>query len=340
MRYAKAVCAGVVASFLLAGCSGAGVQSAAQSASAPNPFAAGGYPPRVFVASPRSRNLHGWMSPVAKTGPVLLVSLYYDNVINVYSQMGTDQSPIGQLTGSPSAPLAGPTGIAVAPNGYVYVSNYENGKVTVFKKGASTPFEELNAIATNYGGTNVAIFSAGSGNEVYVAKSPNQIQVFSGGSLNPTSTLIDANLSQLYSIAVDSHDNVFDMGYSASTSALQVDEFPVDSSTATVLPIDVYGCNEYGGLAVDASNNLYVDCSPLSVSEYAPPYTGAPARKVPYGGGYTFGLALTKADKTLWLASFGQLEGLEYTLKGKLKDNTSSTVSLPWGIAVSPASPI
>jgi hypothetical protein len=345
MRHAKPVCTGLIASFILAGilagCSSAGVAPGVQNAGALDHPGIATLPAKNSATSQVLAQHRGWMSRAARTGPVLFISDDMNNIVNVYSQKGTDQSPIGQLAGSPSAPLEGPTGVAVDAQGNVYVSNYDNNEVPVFKKGASTPFEELNALSTNYGGNDIAVYSAASSTTVYVANYPNEIQVFTGGSLNPTSTLTDADVSYLYSIAVDSLDDVFDIGSSLSTGALEVDEFPANSSTATVLPIDVDGCDEYGGLALDANNDLYVDCSPVHVSEYAPPYTESPVRTIPYSGGYTLGLALNKADKALWLTSYGQLEGLEYTLKGKLKDNTSSTgLVLPWGMALSPASSI
>lgn len=259
-------------------------------------------------------------------GPLLYISDYANNVVEVYSQRGKEQVPIGKLTG-----LDNPTGVAIAPNGDVYVSNYTSETISVFHKSQTMPYKSLQ-LDTNYGGTNVAI----AGGVVYAGTVTNIIDLFAHGSTSPTSSLTDLNLSHVYSIAVDGAGDVFDMGVGSSRTL--VDEFPAGSSSAATLPIAVSSEGQFGGLAIDAEDNLYVDdCGAEVVSVYAPPYTAAPIREISYSGGAAYGLVLQKHAKGFWLASRGLDAGLRYNLNGKLLDETSSSgLSQPYGIAVSP----
>jgi hypothetical protein len=270
------------------------------------------------------------MRQVGLRGNVLYIADASNDLINVYRQGGgPGQAPIGQLTD-----LDEPTGMVVAPDGDLYVSNYDNNLVSVYHRGQTTPYESLNAVDTNAGGNDIAF---GGGN-LYVGNLGSIIQVFAGGATSPTSTLTDSNVNEIYSIAVDSTGDVFDTGY-GSVGAV-VDEFPAGSSTATTLPIALSsGCGGDGGLTVDAGGNLYVnDCGSGIVSEYAAPYTGSFVKQLLYGGTPAYGITITPAGSDAWLASRGAEAGLEYNLATtRLHDRTSSSgLSEPYGIAVNP----
>lgn len=266
------------------------------------------------------------------SGALLFISDYGNDVVDVYSQTGPNQAPAAQLSG-----LEGPDGIAVAPNGDVYVSNWDNNLVSVFHKHQRTAYESLSAVDTSYGGTDVAIAPNGT---VYVGNLESQIQVFAGGATSPTSTLTDPNINSSYlSVAADANGNVFDLGAGNSTETV-VDEFTATSSTPITLPIFPSGYQ--GGLAVDADDNLWVnDSGAGTISEYAPPYTGSPITQFSYANAPGIGLALTKNGRKVWLALDGALYGAEYNLRGRVKDETSTYgLSEPFGAGVYPPYPI
>jgi len=315
----RTIVGGLLAAFALSSCSGG---------SSPMGGAFANWP----AGASHPAALGGFMSPAAKKSRKLLyIASYADSAVEIYSQKGHNQAPIGQLT----AGVANPTGLAVARNGDLYVSNYKDDTVSVFHKGATTPYQTLSVPdATNIGANDVAIDSLGN---VYVGSQSNVIEIYSNGSSSPTSTLTDTHVSVLFSVGVDSSGDVFDMGYNAS-GATSVDEFSQGSSNATVLPISVTTGAYYGGLALDAHNDLYVgDFSAQTVSEYAPPYTSSALHTLQNDGG-TYGIVLNRKDKDAWLAGASINMGLEYSWpKRKLVDSTANQdLDLPWGIAVSP----
>lgn len=266
------------------------------------------------------------------SGALLFISDYNNDVVDVYSQTGPNQAPAAQLSG-----LEGPDGIAVAPNGDVYVSNWDNNLVSVFHKHQTTPYESLSAGVTSYGGTAVAIAPGGT---VYVGNETGIIQVFAGGATSPTSSLTDPNITGSFmSVAADANGNVFDLGAGNSTETV-VDEFTATSLTPITLPIFPSGYE--GGLAVDANDNLWVnDNGAGTISEYAPPYTGAPISHFSYVNAPGFGLALTKNGRKIWVALEPGLVGAEYNLRGRVKDETSTSgLGNPLGAGVYPPYPI
>jgi hypothetical protein len=285
-------------------------------------------PLKVALSTPA--RFGGYMSPAAKaTSKLLYISDYSADDIEIYAQKGPNQAPIGELTG-----LSSPVGLAVASNGDLYVDNYGGNTVVVYHKGETTPYLTLSATDTSSGGDTVALDASGN---VYVSNIPNVVEIFSPGATLPTSSLTDSNVADIYSIGVDSKGDVFDVGTSAS--AVVVDEFPAGSTSPTTLPIELSPSSNTGGLALDESDNLYVDDTTLqTVSEYVPPYTGSPVRKILYGGGASTGIAFDRIGKSLWLASSTALAGLDYTFqKDRLVDITSSSgLHTPYGIALSP----
>jgi hypothetical protein len=300
------------------------------------------------VARPQSRaaqstpRLQGssFMSPAVTAGPLLYISDYQGGVVNVYSQHGTNQSPIGQIAG-----LYGPTGLAVDKGGDLYV--YESyGEISVYHKGATIPYSTLTGLAGggpsySFGGNNVALDAAGNvyaidGNFSNVIEIYAKREVKRGGG-NPTRVLLDSNVNGgLYDVAVDSKGDVFDTGVDNCimcelTGVL--DEFPAGSKSATVLQVFTF---VPVGLSVDASATLYVNESfgPL-VFVIAPPYTGSSSYFSYSGAG--LGITVTKTARDLWLANASAPAGQKYRLAtGNLVDSTStSELTAPHGIALS-----
>jgi hypothetical protein len=282
------------------------------------------------------------MSPQVKTTPVVYISDFNNAVVNVYSQKGQNQSPIGQITG-----LSSPAGLAVAKNGDLFVYNYGNSTVTAYHRGASTPFETLTG-SQGYG------LAVDLHENIYATNFQNSgngstINVYAAGSTTPTSSLTDPLVGGLQSIAVDAEGSVFVIGFNYTYFRFEVDEFPKGSSKAKALPIPLryfQGSPNFDGLAVNDSNKrLIVEDSNISpsptVSVYAPPYRIFPVSRFSFTG-WAPAIALSKAGTDVWLAndsaSQNLPEGQRYALAtGTLLDATSTEgLSLSYGIAVDP----
>jgi hypothetical protein len=184
---------------------------------------------------------------------------------------------------------------------------------------------------TSAGGNDIAI---GDGS-VYVVNFLDTIVAVPLGSSTPSETLTDPNMADIFGVAVDLSGDVFDIGYNNSMSI--VDEFAAGSETPTALPIPLTCCYS-DCLALDASNNLYVDESGnQEIAEYAPPYTGSPVNQIHFSGGSCYGLALTRPDSAVWIACGGLAEGVKYGVNGRIRSNTSM-VPNAIGIAIRPPS--
>jgi streptogramin lyase len=322
----------IIASLALASCAGGAISPSAPNAS-DQVRSTSGVTPTIRNKMPHTPKKPRITTSSFPHGALLFISDYNNDVVDVYSQTGPNQTPATQLGG-----LEGPNGIAVASNGDVYVSNWDNNLVSVFHKHQTTAYESLSAIDTSYGGTDVAIAPTGI---VYVGNIGGIIQVFAGTATSPTSSLTDPNISgDWVSVAADANGNVFDMGAGYSSGSTVIDEFTASSSTPTMLPI--FPSGDEGGLAVDANDDLWVnDSGAGTISEYAPPYTGSPIVQFSYANAPGLGMALTKSGKKAWLAVPSSVAGVEYNLRGRLKGQTSSTgLTDPYGAAVFPPNPI
>lgn len=322
----------VIASLALASCAGGAISPSAPNAS-DQVRSTSAVTPAIRNKVPHTPKKARITTSTFPHGALLFISDYDNDVVDVYSQTGPNQTAAAQLAG-----LEGPNGIAVAPNGDVYVSNWSDNLVSVFHRHQTSAYESLSAVDTSYGGTDVAIAPTGT---VYVGNESGIIQVFAGGATSPTSSLTDPNItSDWVSVAADANGNVFDMGSGSSSGSTVIDEFTASSSTPSMLPISPSGYE--GGLAVDANDDLWVnDSGAGTISEYAPPYTGSPIVHFSYANAPGLGMALTKSGKKVWLAIPNSVAGVEYSLRGRLKDQTSSSVlSEPYGAAVFPPNPI
>ncbi len=302
---------------LFAGCSSPGSVTPA-GPQAPNQVRTAGHP--------------GFMSPEAKAGKKLIyIADSTNGVVNVYSQKGSNQSPIGQITG-----LGGAGALAVAKNGDLYVAAgtfSQPPAIYVYHRGQQEPYTTLTP-----GGFGLALDSKGN---LYATQFGNVINVYAAGSTTPTSTLSD-HLCITNAVAADRKGNVFVDGFDCQpppNDGNEVDMFPAGSSTPVKLISNIQSA---GGLAVDHKDNLVVqDNGAGTVSVYAAPYTGPATSTFPFSGAGV-GIALDKTEKNVWVSANNVVSGLpngrEFSLKtGTLLDSTSTTdLSNAQGIALSP----
>jgi hypothetical protein len=273
----------------------------------------------------------GFTSPEVKAGKKLIyIADSTNGVVNVYSQKGSNQSPIGQLTN-----LGGAGALAVAKNRDLYVAGgtFSQPAIYVFHQGQQTPYTTLSG-----GGFGLALDSKGN---LYATQFGNVINVYAAGSTIPTSTLSDT-LCLTNAVAADRKGNIFVDGFDCQpppNDGQEVDMFPAGSSTPMKLISNIQSA---GGLAVDHKGNLVVqDTGAGTVSVYAPPYNGLATSTFSFSGAGV-GIALDKTEKNVWVSANNVVSGLpngrKFSLKtGMLLDSTSTTDLLnAQGIALSP----
>ena len=340
----RSVTCALLAAVALTGCSGAGAVAPssgtlpqASSSSVTRPLGAqtvsnGGQVFRYGDAS-RPSAQRGWLSAAAKGGgPVLYGSSYDGGHINIYSQKGTNQAPIGQLTSG----LLSPQGMVVDRHHQLWVANTNAFTVVAFKRGSTTPFTTLND--PNYYPLSVAVDSNGT---VYAANAqgttgqPGNVTVWTKGSTNPTGTLTYPTFEIVLGVGVDASNNVY-VSYIPTSGPPTMLEFPAGSGT----PVPVSILSATGDMTFDKAGDLVMETNQNALGVWTPPYAGGATRTIQAFGNEP---TLSKNDKKVWIAyanfSTPKIEGYDYT-SGKLVDtitNGWTASEIPYGVALDPA---
>ena len=285
---------------------------------------------------------HTWFKRPQPPNPLLYVSDAEGNFVNIYSAVGSAQSPIGQIAGFDE-----PQGLWVDINQNLWVVNTNTDQIMGFRRGSGVPFRTFTdtsgqSPAGVCGNDNknllyaVDITGPGSG---YIG---NTISVYrKNGSSDPIQTFVDPNAGSLTLCAVDSKGNLFvtltNVNY---PYAGEVDEFPKGSTTPTVIANNlVYPI----GITIDRYNAISVDDAFANgysgglVYIYDPPYTGGPAYSFPVPEGI-IQTALNKQQNQIWGASSATLDAQQYSYPHGLYQNATSTQDFeyPDGLALSP----
>jgi NHL repeat len=195
-----------------------------------------------------------WISPAAKTTPLLYVSDGAEDYVFIYPANVKNPTPIGQLTGFDIA-----AGLAVDKAGNLYVADTVDEQVQVFQRGSTSPFERLNAHGYAYG---EAVDDSGN---VYVAvgvtgSQQGFVAIYPPGATEPTSMLTDPSRGfSPVSVALDSQNDVFVAYDSAlNTGPGNIDEFKAGSTKPTHLGIKTPKKLGVGWMAIDQGGNLIV----------------------------------------------------------------------------------
>ena len=340
VRYAAAA-----AAVALAACSGGPSATSLPSSSAVTPsitvvngehvirvgsqvYRFGGHP--VRRAARRS-----WLSPAAGSNPLLFGSSYNGGFIQVYSQKGTNQSPIGQLSNG----LLSPQGMAVDQNRRLWVANTNAFTVVGFRHGATSPFITLKD--PNYYPLQVAVDGNGT---VYASNAesttgpPGNVTFWHKGSKKPSGTLTYPDFLIVLGVGVDASNNVY-VSYIPTSGPPAMVEFPAGSQTGQ--PMNIQGTGE-GEMTFDSSGNFVMETAQNTLGVWAPPYNGGPARTLPAFGNEP---TLNKSEHKVWIAyanySTPYIQGYNYTT-GALIDTISkgwSPANIPIGVALDPPAP-
>ncbi len=289
----------------------------------------------------------GYMQPHSKSAQIVYIADQLYNVVDVYAQVGSNQNPIGKLTGAND--VLDPFAIYVSPVNDLFVTS-AFGYVMAYHEANLFPY------FTAYDGSGSPTFSlATHADKIYASQfGTNLISEWSTTqtgcfiACSPIGTLHDGHLMLVYSVATNSKGDLFVDGIDSNYNVL-VDEFPSGSQTAnTVQNIGSYFSGNFpGGLAVDGQGNLLVDNEGFYTTfiyTFAPPYTGSKTSTATIAGLVT-NLALTQNQQNMWVANdnlFGyyyEAAGQEFTTGGSLVDTLSIidfTYGYTFGVGASP----
>ncbi len=270
-----------------------------------------------------------WIAPHAPSEPLLYVSDYIGGYVNIYSQNGQNQAPIGQLTG-----FSTPAFLYVSKAGDLYVANDNAYNVLVFHRGATSPFETLNVpviqvyqVTEDSSGTTYVSGSTGSAGGA-------TIEVYAAGSLNPTSSLSDPNYAYFVGVTTDSKGNIYTCADQTGsyTKSGTVEEFLAGSTTPINLGLHTTGCY---GLAIGPRDNLLVADFFAKAIEVFPPGSTMPATTIKTNG-LPISLSLN-ANVSAFYVGTANHSVLEYTVGGKLIDTITNGITEPVdGVATDP----
>jgi hypothetical protein len=285
-----------------------------------------------------------WLNHVPPSNPLLYISDYSTDVVNIYTQAGSGQTPIGQITG-----LNEPQGLWVDINQNLWVANTAAFTLQAYHRGATTPFRTLtdpNGYPAGVCGNNNRALVYGTDITTLEYGAGQTINVYARGATSPTSVLTDSNASSLYECAVDSKGNLF-----VSLSSInypyggEIDEFlkgsttPIALITNLIYPIGIT-LDKYDALSVA---DAFYGSSPYYYSElyiYDKPYTYGPALSTA-GTGLIVETALRKNQTQIWGADATNLVGQQWSYPNFRLGNATSNEGLeyPDGLALSPATP-
>jgi WD40 repeat protein len=216
-----------------------------------------------------------------KAKNLLYASAFVGGTVEVYNQVGTNQSAIGQI-GS----IGAPSGLAVTPKGDLFVASQHDGTVSAFHKGATTPYTVLT------GGTSLTGVTVAPDGTVYASNgSSNKIYKWASGSTTPT-VLTPVFTEPCEYVATDAKGNLF-----VDSIFSEFDEFPAGSSTATKLFVSYIGTPS--GILINAKGDLIANFTGGVIATFPPPYKSTPSAQFPYYG-EMLAIALEKNGKTLW----------------------------------------
>lgn len=247
-----------VAALLLTACSQGTTASAVnpaaavQARTAHNGIGPNGYTPHRLGA------IHGWLSPKHSKSQLLYASNEADNVIDIFSVPQYDL--VGQITDG----LNQPEGIATDKKGSLYVSNLSGDTITVYQKGQTSPSLTL---TEPYGPDDVAVARNGD----VLAGDSSGVDVFKPGATTASSRLTNSTISSVDGVGVDAHNNVYAVGFNASSQPAVVEFTDLGGSGKN---LGLTGLLSPTGVLVDKHGNIAVsDFALPGINLYKPGHT-------------------------------------------------------------------
>jgi hypothetical protein len=181
---------------------------------------------------------------VPASAELLFEAEHYFDRVNVYrvSDLGKNAPPIYEITDAVSEPF----GVAIAPDGSLYVANPGNNTISIYKAGSRTHTDLLTDGVD--GPHSVQIDASGT---VYVANAGNgTIAIYPPGAHSPSATF--GHYECLGGSALDVRQNF----YFTDFCVQQV--YEVERGTTTATSLGLTGLSSPEGVGFDAHGNLWV----------------------------------------------------------------------------------
>jgi DNA-binding beta-propeller fold protein YncE len=269
----------------------------------------------------------GWLSAAAKSGkPLVYVSDFLKNTVEIYDASGSNQSPIGQITDG----ISGPEGCSVDRKGDLFVTNATNFTVTMYPRGSTS----YTLLCTGFAyPTNVAV---GADGMVYVVDLVGKKVVeFPKGKTRSKRTI---SISYPQGAALDAANNLYISHNTGANGAGpgDVEEYAPGSTTGTSLNLPIVWS---AGNAVDRHGNVVVADQGSGIGNAAvyafPPGSTTPSLTITQNIEDPFRLAFDKRFKHLYVADpeVGAVLVYDYP-SGTYVNTIQSGLSSAYGVAV------
>jgi sugar lactone lactonase YvrE len=284
-------------------------------------------PRELVIPTPRDARVRGWLSPEARSSKNLLyVADQGPNAVDIFSEKGSNQQPIGQITEG----VSGPNGLFVDHKRNLYVCNFGNGTVTVYPPGAISPSKTLTGA-----GSPIDVVVDKKGNVFvsnFAGSTNGTVLEYAKGATAPTKTVVQFGAGSFSEgLAFDEQGNLYVAFNSAGGGVL---EFTASNPSGTNLGIRV---GYVGGMTIDKSGDiLLVDQNLPGVDVFAPGQTTPLHQYKPSQLAYD--VALDKKNNNLYVSDAFQppsVNELSYPA-GTVVDTITGTLETAFGVATSP----
>jgi hypothetical protein len=267
----------------------------------------------------------GWMEPATARTPKVYVADQGHSAIRWYKQKGTNQQPIGEITSG----LNDVDGLFVDTNKNLYACNFNNGTVTVYKPGATSPTTTL----TGAGSPKFAAVAANG--DVYVANfnqgTNGTVLEYDKGQTTPTRTVMTFGAGTFpEGLAIDSSNNLY-VAFNGSDG--EVVEFAGGSGGGTNLGIHV---SYVGGLTVDKKGSLYLADQVNHAVNVYPAGSNTPSLRITAVTS-AYGVSLNAKNNQLYITgAFTPTVWRVALPAGTINDTITADLASAFGVATSP----
>jgi hypothetical protein len=253
---------------------------------------------------------------------LLYASDELNDVIDIYSVPG--YSKVGQISNG----IEDPEGIATDKHGNLYVANFFNGTVTIYKPNTTSPSRTL---IESHATEDVAVARNG---YVLAGDGAGGVDVFPPGATNPSTRLTNVGISSVFGVGVDANNNVYAAGINASSKGVVI-EYADMSGGGTNLGLQ--DLESPHGVLIDKNNNVVVSDAVAGEIFIYPPGKTSPSSEIAVSNANRS--ALNKQENVIYVPQghTNHVEVLDYPSGKAVKSFSIGGFAL--GTALSPAPP-
>jgi DNA-binding beta-propeller fold protein YncE len=183
----------------------------------------------------------------ANSGPTRSATITLADQTLTLTQAGSDYVAANPLVSLATSGLANPGGVAVGPDGYVFIADSGHNALVGW-----SPTNNTLSVLLSSGLTNPAAVAVDGSGNVYIADADNNAVKMWSVADNVVTTLVSSGLARPAGVAVDDVGNV----YIADTGNNAIKEWLAASRSVRTLVSS--GLSAPSGVAVDRAGNLYI----------------------------------------------------------------------------------